>query len=282
MFGGHIRGRTDNGVRLRQPDIARHPEAAGEAEVHDFRLPIRGDHHVGRLEIAVDEASFVSVCQALRELADDPRHLSRQLRLLVLPDVIGERPTVDVLHRDVVRPGDLSHFVQLADVGMVHGTGRLSLATEAFQQRRVIARLKQRNLDRHLIADLWLVQLGIEREINRSHRSLAQMLPDLEPPERHGQCGKRPAVFRIEFESARSDRLATAHGLLVRLVSVRLRGIRRRLVSHREQTFRTADVDGLIRTGVIRQIRGRVVQSSFFAVNPLAKVDHADPAKNEL
>ncbi len=55
----------DIGVLLRFPEDARDPE------VNDFHLPFIRQEYVGRLEVAVDEATLVRVRQGLGDAADD-------------------------------------------------------------------------------------------------------------------------------------------------------------------------------------------------------------------
>src|SRR5438477_619499 len=67
LLGRHVARRAD-----RKPDrgqvrgLARAP---GQAEVSEQRAPVRVDQHVGRLEVAVDDARVVRVLQAVADLA---------------------------------------------------------------------------------------------------------------------------------------------------------------------------------------------------------------------
>ncbi len=76
--GGHRRGdRRGVGQPRRAARAGRVPfERLGQAEVEQLDLAVGGEHHVGRLEIAVDDAAVVSRFEA-------PRDLERQLQRLL-------------------------------------------------------------------------------------------------------------------------------------------------------------------------------------------------------
>ncbi len=107
---------------------------AGEPEVGDPRPAAPVDHHVGRLEVAVQDALLVGGRQPRAELA-------RDLHRLVLgqpADAAQQRRqvlAVDVLHGQVVVAVDLADVVDAADVGVGDLAGDPDLVEEARERR---------------------------------------------------------------------------------------------------------------------------------------------------
>ena len=130
------------------------PENFGDAEIE--HLDVVGlvapllDHHVLRLQVAVDDVIDMRFAQRRADLRHD-----------VAEPLLGERPVVaqdeaqvlslHVLHDDVERPvvfqpAEVEH---LDDVRMVESAGRLRLALEASHQRRILEQLRLEHLERH-------------------------------------------------------------------------------------------------------------------------------------
>ena len=108
LLGRHVGRRA--GPRVR-PVVGR----PRDAEIGEAHVPLAVDHHVRRLEVAVQHATFVRRRQAGAQL---PRHLDR-LVLRQPPDAAqqrGEVLAVDVLHREVRPAVDLADVVHAADV----------------------------------------------------------------------------------------------------------------------------------------------------------------------
>ena len=61
LLGRHVERRPQDRARLGEPDLLRGARAAGggQAEVHHARAAVARDHHVLRLEVAVDDAGPV-------------------------------------------------------------------------------------------------------------------------------------------------------------------------------------------------------------------------------
>ena len=88
---------------------------AGQPEVGDPHLAGAVEHHIGRLEIAMDDTPLVGRGQARRDL---PRHLERALHREPA-DATQQRAelfAVDVLHRE---EGVAVHFVDVVDAADV-------------------------------------------------------------------------------------------------------------------------------------------------------------------
>ncbi len=109
------RHRVPPGPRDRRLDTRR--PGAGEAEVGDLGEPVRGEHHVRRLHVAVDEALLVRVVEPPRELDGD---VEDGLDGVEAPraDGVVEAPAVHVLREDEREPVHPAHVVTGDDVGV--------------------------------------------------------------------------------------------------------------------------------------------------------------------
>ena len=69
-----------------------------EAPVHHLHFAERADHHVERLQVAVDDAAAVGVADGVADVFEDGDEV-RRVRVRVL-DVVGERAALHELHRE--------------------------------------------------------------------------------------------------------------------------------------------------------------------------------------
>ena len=121
---------TCGGLRHRRGRVG---HRAGDAEVHDLDVAVAGDHDVGRLDVAVDDAAAVAVVQRAQDAVDQ---LGRALRQQppIGAQQVAQRAAVDVLHHDV-RHGRalgrvLARVVDRDDRGVVQRRGGLRLPAE--------------------------------------------------------------------------------------------------------------------------------------------------------
>ena len=134
-------------------------DRARDAEVHDLDVAGAREHHVGRLDIAVDDAVAVGVVQGTERAG---RNLQRALWQQATParEELPQGHPVDVLHDDVghdrglgaVDEDVLARVVGGDDVGVVEGGGRLGLASEARLEGRIAREVGPQDLDRHTAA----------------------------------------------------------------------------------------------------------------------------------
>ncbi len=137
------------GLRHRHAGVA---HGAGDAEVHDLDLAGAGQHDVGRLDVAVDDAGPVAV---LQRLEDADGHLQGPLGQQLAAGVqqLTQRGAVDVLHDDV-RDRDVVDVVLAGVVdaptidGMVERGGRLGLSAEPGLEGRVAREVRPQRLHR--------------------------------------------------------------------------------------------------------------------------------------
>ena len=95
-------------------------------------LPLRGEHQVGRLDVAVDHAVLVRVLQAQRRLMDEVAGIGDRQRPLGL-DQLGQVEALDVLHGQDEALAEPEGRVGGDDVGVVELGGRADLAEEAVE-----------------------------------------------------------------------------------------------------------------------------------------------------
>ena len=171
LLGRHVGRRADRRARRGQEGARLHlRRRLGDAEVGDLHAPVRGDHQVLGLEVAVDDAVLLRVGepgeQALEHAAD--------LRQGHLADVRAQRAALDVLHRDVRRAVVLEVVVHGDDVRMAQRAGHARLAQEALGERRVGGVEGAQLLERDEA-----VQVGLARQVHERHAAAPQLAQDL-------------------------------------------------------------------------------------------------------
>ena len=123
---------------------------AGQAEVDDHRLaPLAGrlDHHVGRLQVAVDDLLRVRLLQGQGELAHQRRDLA--LRPALVADQRRQRLALDVGHRQVKLAIDFPGVIDGAEVGVVERGGGAGLFQEPFPRLGTFVVAEVGDLQRH-------------------------------------------------------------------------------------------------------------------------------------
>ena len=112
-------------ARVRQ--MRRH-DLLGEAEVHDLHVPLRRHHHVGGLEVAMDDAAAMGGVERLGQLVRDVDHLAHGQQRAARGGV--QRLALDVLHHDEDAAVGVADLVDLADEGMIERGGGERLAPQ--------------------------------------------------------------------------------------------------------------------------------------------------------
>lgn len=82
-------------------------------EISPAGVAVGGDHHIGWLQIAMDDAALVREVKRFGDLGREPHGLFTCQRALA--QTIAQRRAVDVFHRDKRTRRVLVHFVDLAD-----------------------------------------------------------------------------------------------------------------------------------------------------------------------
>ena len=154
LLGREVLRGADHGLRLghRRVGVG---DGAGDAEVHHLDRIVRADHHVRRLDVAVDDAHPVRVGQGVQDALGDPGGLvAGQLAPLV--EDLAQGLALDVLHDDegdIVRPAVRVHALVLAGVvdrddrGVVEAGAGLGLSAEAGEERGIAREVAAQHLD---------------------------------------------------------------------------------------------------------------------------------------
>jgi hypothetical protein len=182
LLGAHVLQGADD-----QPELGQHglfgqlvPGRLGDAEVDDLRNrpAVVGCHqHVGRLDVAMDDALLVGV---LDGLADG----DEQLQAFADCEPVGvailrDGQALDQFHDEIGASGVRGAGVEdLGDVGVVHQRQRLALRPEAGDHLLGVHALLD-DLERHLAAD----GLALFGEIDDAHAAVAQDADQLVGPD---------------------------------------------------------------------------------------------------
>ncbi len=99
LLGGEVLRGPDDGRGLRH-GVGGVGDRAGDAEVHHLHVAGRGEHHVARLDVAVDDPGAVAVVERRQHAAGD---LQRTLGedLASLAHDVAQRAALHALHHDV-------------------------------------------------------------------------------------------------------------------------------------------------------------------------------------
>ena len=171
LFGRHVGGCPDDHSFAGHPAFIVCVDSSCQAEVHQDRFLFAIDHDVGRFQIAVNDAFAMRVNQSECELADERSGRAFGNRLTRLEE-IGQRPALDVGHRDEMHAVDLADVVNRADVGVPEIRCRPGLTVEALDQLLGIGIGEAGRLQRNLA-----MQLCVFRKIDVSHCA------DTKPPD---------------------------------------------------------------------------------------------------
>ena len=149
----------------------------GQAEVEDLHEAVLGDHHVFRLQIAMDDSLLVRGGEAVGDLRGDVQDAAVRRR-----PAAQQRPQVrslDMLHDDVRRAAVGADFMDGDDVGMIERRRRAGLAGEARQALPVAGETLRKDFDGHRAA-----QRRIARVVDFSHATRPERPDDPVRPER--------------------------------------------------------------------------------------------------
>src|SRR5258707_1121900 len=96
-------------MRTKRLELERGGEGSGQAEVEHFDAAVAAQHHVLRLDVAVDDARFVRGRERPGHAGADVEHFPDAQ--LPLGDLLAQGGAVDVLGGDVVRAFALADVV---------------------------------------------------------------------------------------------------------------------------------------------------------------------------
>ena len=167
---------------------ARLVEAAPrQTEVEQLGLPVRRDHDVRGLQVAVHHVVIVRVRQRAGDLRPVARHGLRGQASGRDQGIEGA--ALHELHRDEGAAAGLADLVDRADVRVVQARGGARLAQQPLAGRGIVLRGGWQ----HLEGDL-AIQPGVARPVDHTHAALAQLREDLvvgehRPDQRIGGLG---------------------------------------------------------------------------------------------
>ena len=169
LFGGHIRGRTQDGGRLGE---LRSLGELCEAEVHDLDLALRRHHQVGAFDVTMDDALVVGGLQALGGLDRNVQCLVELER--TVGDLILHRVAFEVGHGEECLSLGLVDLVNRADVGVVELCRRFGFALETLPALFVAQQMRRQEFERH-----GPIEFRIFGLVNNTHPTFAELLGDL-------------------------------------------------------------------------------------------------------
>ena len=146
-----------------------------ESEVEDFDAALAVEHHVGRLEVAMNDPFGVGAGERVGERDGDlQQFLERQA---IAGDGARQGLALDQLHGEKVDAGArgvLFDGVQGDDVGMLQARHHGRFPFESGPSLRVVRDLGRQHLDRHVAA-----QAAVAPAIDVSHASGAELLENV-------------------------------------------------------------------------------------------------------
>ena len=159
-------------------------EGPGDAEVHHLDVAVRGQHHVGRLDVTVHDPGPVAVLQRGQHACGQVDGLGGVERMTV-EQQLAQGPSLDVLHDDVgqghqaaARVDDvlLTGVVDGDDGRVVQCCSGLGLAAEPGLEDRVPGQVGAQQLDRH-----HTTEASVTPEVDLGHPAPTEKVADLVP-----------------------------------------------------------------------------------------------------
>ena len=120
----------------------------GQAEVHQLDDPLASQHHVARLDVAVQEIALVDVLQGGGDLSNDRPDVFLGNGQLLVGEVVQPR-AVDEFHYQQVRPVGGKPTEQSGDVRVLERLDDVGLLTKARQRGDVVDQTVAHHLQGH-------------------------------------------------------------------------------------------------------------------------------------
>ena len=153
LLGRHVVAGAHHHARRRQR-LADLVETPGDPEIGELRVTAVVEQHVGRLDVAMDDAGRVGRGECRRHLGADPGDVGRRQRSRA-GEPFGERSAGDEFHHDVQRPVvgtgvEHGHRVRVDECAAVRDSlsKRCRGAGSAVSRRRVVEHLDGDAADR--------------------------------------------------------------------------------------------------------------------------------------
>ena len=143
----------------------------GEAEIQDLGVPSFGDKDIGGLDVAVHNAFAMRSIERIRDFDGQQEQLFIFQR--TAGDDVFQCQAVQILHGDERPSLLLSDVVNGADIGMIQGGCRLSLALEAGQRLRITANVLRQKFKGHKA-----VQACVFGFVDHTHATATEFVGD--------------------------------------------------------------------------------------------------------
>ena len=141
-------------------------DLAGEAEVDDPHAPrLAFEKHVGRLDVAVEDAAAMRGGEPRGDLLADPQDVAEWERAGDVA-VVAERPPFEQLHDDVGHALMLAHLMDRHHMRVLDRSEGSALADEPLPGGRVAGVTGRHHLDRHSA-----VEAVVVGQVDAAHRS---------------------------------------------------------------------------------------------------------------
>jgi len=196
LLGRHVGHRAEHLSRARDRAAGgqrgldvRRPRRRRKAEVEHLHAALVAHHHVGRLQIAMNDALAVRGGEGVGDR--DGQLQKAGQRQLASGDQRRERTPRDVFHHEQARRADLFDAEQRDDVGVIERCDGLRLALEAGETLAVVGEVRRQRLDRHLA-----LEARVAREVNLAHPAGAQQAEDLVGSDARSDFEGHPALRR--------------------------------------------------------------------------------------
>ena len=207
LLGRHVQHRAHQHAHLCDAHFVL---GARDAEVEQLHSAIGQHHDVAGLEIAVNHAFFVHMCQGARHRQSDA-HAFFDPEHLLLQDLV-ERAPFEVLHRDVGGPLVAPVLVYDGDVFVLEVRGLARLTQEAIVSSRIDLDMRAQDLQSHGAA-----QPRVDGAVDLRLRPVTELVGgglELEVGEAHDACDAslaRGALATPDLGNQRSREIVT-HG----------------------------------------------------------------------
>ena len=153
-------------------DVGVGPGRLGQSEVHQFHLPVAADHHVARLDVAVDDLGSMCVVERHDELSEDGPDVLFGQRAVVADQLVQAHP-VDVFEHDEVGVEHLEAAAHVDDVRVIKRLDDVGFALKEVPRVLVADQPVAQHLQRHGVS------CGTDRLVHDRHPASTQPPGDM-------------------------------------------------------------------------------------------------------
>ena len=162
----------------------------GQAEIENLGQPAAGDEHIGRLDVAMNDAFGVGYIESVRNLNAEIEDALERQRLAM--DVVAQRFAVDELHGDERLVILFADVVNGADAGVIESGTGVRFAAKALQRLGILQHVLGKEFQRD-----GALEPGVHGLVDHTHAAGAEFFQNAivrEGPVNH--CGARALNVR--------------------------------------------------------------------------------------